>query len=114
MVSDGNTPLFTTNVDDLYEIFLSVLPEEAKQHYNCRCCRRFVNHFGGIVTISEIGRTVPVIWTKNVPELFKEALSRVYRAVASAKVTGVFIPDTAERSVFETDPWEHLAVRVPA
>ena len=32
MVSDGNTPLFTTNVDDLYEIFLSGLPEEAKQH----------------------------------------------------------------------------------
>lgn len=114
MVSDGNTPLFTTNVDDLYEIFLSGLPEEAKQHYNCRCCRRFVNRFGGIVTISEIGRIVPVMWTKHVPEFFKEAVSRVYRAVASAKVTGVFIPDTAELGVFETGPWEHLAVRVPA
>jgi len=114
MVSDGKTPLFTTDVDDLYEIFLSGLPEEAKQHYNCRCCRRFVNRFGGIVTISEIGRIVPVMWTKHVPAFFKEAVSRVYRAVASAKVTGVFIPETAELGVFETGPWEHMAVRVPA
>lgn len=66
------------------------------------------------MTISEIGRIVPVMWTKHVPEFFKEAVSRVYRAVASAKVTGVFIPDTAELGVFETGPWEHLAVRVPA
>lgn len=114
MVSDGKIPLFTTDVENLYEIFLSGLPEEAKQEYNCRCCRRFVNHFGGIVTITEIGRMVPVMWTKGVPEFFKEAVNRVYRAVASAKVTGVFIPDTAELGVFETGPWKHLAVCVPA
>lgn len=113
MVSDGDTPLFTTDADDLYEIFLSGLPEEAKQHYNCYCCGRFVNRFGGIVTISEIGRIVPVMWTKHVPEFFKEAVSRVYRAVAGAKVTGVFIPETAELGVFETSPFVHLAVRVP-
>ena len=55
LVGEGNTPLFTTNVNNLYEIFLSGLPEEAKQHYNCRCCRRFVDRFGGIVTITEAG-----------------------------------------------------------
>ena len=114
LVGEGNTPLFTTNINNLYEIFLSGLPEEAKQHYNCRCCRRFVDRFGGIVTITEVGRIIPVMWTKNVPVFFKEAVNRVYRAVARAKVTGVFFSDTAELGAFETGSWKHIAVRVPA
>lgn len=114
LVGGGNIPLFTTDINNLYEIFVSGLPAEAKQHYNCRCCRRFVDRLGGIVTITEAGRTVPVMWTKNVPEFFKEAVNRVYRAVASAKITGVFVTDTAELGAFETGSWKYIAVRVPA
>lgn len=112
-VSCGDAPLFFTDVVKLYDIFLDGLPEEARQHYNCRCCRRFVNQYGGIVTISEDGRIIPAVWTKQVPEFFREAVSRVYRAVARAKVIGVFIPESEELGTFVTGPWEHLAVRIP-
>lgn len=44
-------PLFTTNADGLFDAYLSGIPEERRQHYNCQCCKRFITNYGGLVTI---------------------------------------------------------------
>jgi hypothetical protein len=43
--------LYTTDCENLYDIFLQNLPEDARQHYTCNACRNFVNRYGGLVTI---------------------------------------------------------------
>ena len=58
----ANEPLFTTNVENLFDIYLNNLPEEGRQHYNCHACRDFINRYGGLVTIdSETGKTSPAM-----------------------------------------------------
>lgn len=113
------TPLFTTDVENLYDIFLSGLPEEARQHYTCNACRNFVNRYGGLVTIDETGLTYPIMWCNPAPQFFKHAVHAVRGAVEKAKVTGVFlisdktlgVPKTRDRK--NNCTWEHMAITVP-
>ena len=116
---DDKTQLFTTDVENLYDIFLDNLPEEARQHYRCNACRNFVNRYGGLVTIDESGVTFPIMWCNPAPQFFKHAVHAVRRAVENAKVTGVFMtsekilgtPKTRDRK--NNCVWQHMAVETP-
>ena len=106
-------PLFTTNVENLYDIFLANLPEEARQHYNCHECRRFVNTYGGLVTIDDEGYTHPVMWMLAGSAFFINAVEQVRSAVMNAKVTGVFLTKEKRLGVPKTGMWHHMAVDIP-
>lgn len=109
----NKTPLFITNVENLYDIFLAGLPEDARQHYNCRECARFVNNYGGLVTINEDGTTNAAIWNFIPPDFFKKAVYRVETAVENAKVIGVFFTCDRRLGVPKTGIWEHMSVDLP-
>lgn len=106
-------PLFTTNVENLYDIFLAGLPEDARQHYTCRECRRFVDTYGGLVTIDVNGITHSVMWDFIPPEFFKKAVYDTIAAVENAKVTGVFLTSEKRFGVPKTGIWHHMAVELP-
>lgn len=106
-------PLFTTNVTDLYDIFLAHLPEQARQHYNCNTCRGFVNRYGGLVTIDDEGYIYPVMWAGEWPEFFEDAIANVHMAVSHAKVNGVFVTSDKRLGMPKTGIWHHMAVDVP-
>lgn len=112
----NDEPLFTTNLENLYDIFLANLPEEARQHYTCRACRDFVNRYGGLVVIdSETGATTPVMWavSSSTSMFFREAVEAVYKQVKSAKVTGVFLTNEKRLGMPKTGAWHHMAVHIP-
>lgn len=111
----NNEPLFTTNVVNLYDIFLTHLPEEARQHYTCRACRDFVNRYGGLVTIDENGKTSPVMWSTSSTNaiFFREAVEAVYYTVKNAMVNGVFLTDKKRLGTPKTGMWHHMAVHTP-
>ena len=109
----NNEPLFTTNVENLYDIFLFNLPEEARQHYNCRECRNFVNRYGGLVTIDVDGHTHPIMWNFTAPYFFYDAVRNVGKKVKDAKVTGVFITSEKRLGIPKTGVWQHMAVDIP-
>ena len=44
-------PLFTIDTTDLYHGFLGMMPDELKQINTCSACRKFVNRYGGLVTV---------------------------------------------------------------
>ena len=113
---DPNEPLFTTDVTDLYEEFLNHLPDDARQHYNCRACRNFVNRYGGLVKIDSHGMLSPVMWKllTDVPEFFRPAIFAMRDVVVHAKVTGIFVTDEKRLGVPKTGEWSHMAVDVPA
>ena len=109
----NNEPLFTTDIENLYDIFLAQLPEDAQQHYNCRACRNFMNRYGGLVTIDDEGYICPVMWNFEWPEFFSEAITHVHRVVLKAKVTGVFVTSEKQLGIPKTGVWTHMAVETP-
>ncbi len=111
----GNKKLFKTNVEDLYDIYLSNLPEKARQHYTCHACEHFFNRFGNLVTIEEDGTMHSVMWdTENTPKFFIPAVAAIQKAVLGSKVIGVFVSDSQELGQALTGGWSHLSVRIPA
>lgn len=108
-------PLFTTDAEDLFELFLENLPQDARQHYTCRTCRKFVDTYGGLVRIDESGTKTPAFWSKDVavPEFFEGAVKAVRKAVKDAKVTGVFITSARVLGTPITGSWKHLAATMP-
>lgn len=107
---DKESPLFKTDSEDLFDIFLDNLPSE-RQHYTCHACRRFVNKYGGLVTISEKGQITPVIWDpKTTPHFFKNSVEKLHRKVQNSKVTGVFYSNDRVIGEPTTGEWNHMSV----
>lgn len=111
-------PLFTTKTDpkELWGTFLHSLPEETRQHYNCRNCAFFVERFGGLVRISEkTGQPLPLLWwdPTTAPAFFKTAVYKLYELVVGAGIDGVFYSSDATWGVPKNDGkegrvWTHL------
>lgn len=103
-------PLFTTNAEELFDAYLAGIPEENRQHYTCNCCRRFIERFGGLVTIGADGLTTTALWQMtSTPEFFLEAVNRLQQIVCRAKVTGVFINGDKTWGNPRTGEWTHLS-----
>lgn len=111
--------LFTTDAGRLFDLFLENLPPERRQHYTCNACRSFVNRYGSLVVISESGRTTPALWDAHQQRapFFAAAVRACARAVARARVTGVFLSSAAEWGnpvTFDAakapGEWHHMSV----
>lgn len=107
-------PLFTTDVADLWNEYLTSFSETNRQFHNCRTCQRFIETYGGLVTINNIGRLTPVFWdSADADADHYAAISVISRLVRRAKVTGVFLSSESVWGQSITGIWSHLAVRVP-
>lgn len=108
-------PIFSTNVAGLYECYLSNLPGEQQVH-TCHACRRFIERFGGLVTIdAESGRARSLMWDEvRAPEFYKPAFRLMRARVEAAHVLSVFLPSAHEWGTEITDGgWQHFAVLAP-
>ena len=106
--------LFTTDAVDLFNVFLKQLPEDARQHYTCNACRKFINQFGGLVSISPKGVVASVMWNAmHMPEFFAPAAMKLERIVIEANVTGVFLSDQQTWGTPVTGEWNHMHVIPP-
>jgi len=111
-------PLFTTDADpeELWAAWLRHLPDEERQHHNCHCCRRFIERYAGLVTISADGETEPA-FIGSAPGIYSDAFRTLYNRVAKARVNGVFLssdgvwgePSTPDKKRGKT--WYHMHVR---
>lgn len=117
-------PLFFVNAPkegSFYDHFLKALPASNRKHYTCRACRRFVDAYGGLVTISDDGDRTPVLWSPvGVPPFFRKAVGVLAALVAAAQVEGVFYsPDKTWGLPENVNPitrqrWTHLHGHRPA
>lgn len=106
-------PLFQTdaNPDYLWDAYLLNLREDRRQHYNCHCCRHFIQRFGGLVTIDDSGRQRSALWAFMPPDFFLRAVESLHSLVKSAKVTGVFLSADTVLGTPRTKEWTHLAAK---
>lgn len=120
-VKDGTAPLFvTTPPADIWERFINYLPPERRQHYNCNACKRFVRRYGALVTVTEDGRQIPVMWdSKLAPAFFRSVVDMIETLVSVAPITGVFLASEeqwgTEKDEVAVPPyeWHHMAVTPP-
>lgn len=114
----GAIRLFKTDAEGLFELFLSAIPPRRRQHYACHSCRHFVERFGGLVSINELGETDSVLWGDAViaraPKELRNGLLEMAQRVRSARVAGVFFSSANEWGTHETAPWRHMAIYPPA
>lgn len=113
---NGSLPLFTTDADQLWDVYLSGFPDPVeRQYHNCHACRHFIQRFGGLVTIDETGNTIPAIWDEaDAPAAYRPAIAKMLKVVLRARVTGVFRSSDRIWGTPETGPWRHFAVTPPA
>lgn len=109
--------LFTTDVEGLYELYLSNLPENktgTRQHFTCHGCRHFLERFGRLVTIDTEGVMRSALFDEAiVPDFFVDATIAMRHAVLNSRVNGVFVPDARVLGTPKTGEWTHLHVRLP-
>ena len=76
------------NKGSLFDLFLSKLPPERRQHYTCTACRSFVETYGSMVMVDEEGTTHPVLWGNldQVPIFFLGAVTALRRLVMRATI----------------------------
>lgn len=105
-------PLFVTGLE-LNETYLSHLGAERGVH-DCSACRRFINSFGGLVTIGEDGHTASAFWdVEAVPEFYQDAVAAMVKAIERAKVIGPFLSPDPIWGLPKTGLWTHFAVKSP-
>ena len=110
----GNEPIFQTNATGLWELYLAGIPEASRQYYNCHACRRFVESYGGLVTISPDGETRSVMWQgDDIPEIFRPSVNAMRQAVEKAKVVGVFLSKEKILGTPVTGEWTHMHAILP-
>lgn len=111
-IADG-APLFTTSAEGLFDLYIKNLPAERDVH-TCGSCRRFIESYGGLVTISPDGSQMPVMWQAGAPDFYLHAVSAIRAAVGRARVTGIFLSSDAAWGNAVTGAWTHFAVRQPS
>lgn len=108
-------PLFQTDADpeSLWAAYLDNIREDRRQHYNCHCCRHFIQRIGGLVTIDEAGRQRSALWGFVPPDFFLRSVESLHSLVKGAKVTGVFLSADKVLGTPRTKEWTHLAADNP-
>ena len=107
-IAKNTDPLFTTTASGLFTAYLNGLPKDSWQHYNCNCCRRFIEKFGGLVKILD-GIAVPFLWNENkTPVFFLNSIKEMNRIICKAQVNGVFVNGYKEWGTKQTGVWTHL------
>lgn len=107
-------PLFTTDADYLWSVYLgSFLDPDDRQYHNCSACRKFIERFGGLVTIDpETGKTTSAVW-KVVGNQYEYTLRVMKQAVEESRVTGVFLSSDKVLGTPVTGEWTHFSVKNP-
>lgn len=103
--------LFVTQTSNLFDLFLNNIPISLRDEYTCSTCQKFVENYGGIVTIASDGKPTPVMWNpEGVPALYVEAVSVIASVVARSPIDNVFLSEEQTWRIPVSGTWHHLSV----
>lgn len=110
----GVRPLFTTDARGLFESYLAGMAESERQYHTCNACRRFIERYGGLVTINGDGMQSSALWSHtDAPPVYARSITNMRTIVQKSKVTGVFLSSDAVWGQPETGIWKHFAIVPP-
>lgn len=83
--------IFRTSPANLAEEYVSNIPEDSRQHYNCNACRNFLRRFGNLVIVDDAGKAKSAMWdAEDALSEHKAAVSKIKSLVEKSIITGVF------------------------
>ena len=108
-------PVFTTDASDLFDAYLGAFSARERQHHTCSACRRFIENYGGLVTIAVDGSVEPVFWPSAADWIgdYAAPVAALRERVKKAKVDGVFLSKDTAWGQAVTGTWCHFAVTLP-
>jgi hypothetical protein len=125
-VAAQSGPVFYTDVDpdQLWAAYLNGIAAgtedgevqaKKRQHYNCNCCKRFIQRYGSLVTVEKGGFIEPLLWTGNAPgdwpEFFRTAILAMRKLLLASRINGVVVNTEEVWGTPVTGAWTHLAAK---
>ena len=108
--ANSKTPLFKTDADGLWELYLKNLPAQERQFHTCHCCKRFVETYGSLVSIDDNGHIIPAMWSPTISGLYGASFAAMFHRVKTARVTSPFLSKAPVWGTPVTGEWTHLSV----
>lgn len=106
-------PLFKTDAEGLYELYLSSLPGERQVH-TCHTCARFIRTYGGLATVNDDGTLRSAMWSApDVPLFYAAAFAKLSARVQKARIVSPFLSKDRIWGTPVTGDWSHPAVVPP-
>lgn len=111
--TNGQTVLFQTDATGLWDAYLGAFPPSHRQLHNCHACRRFIETYGGVVSIDEHGDTYPVMWYNGDEggDFYAPVFNHLDWIVAKAKVVSPFFTDKIVWGEPGAGEYRHLSVK---
>lgn len=106
----SRAPLFRTDADGLFDLYLNSMNPDDRQYHNCNCCKQFIERFGGLVTVADDGSLEPAVWTKVVGGFYSAAVATLRGTVQRSKIVSAFYSDHSIWGTPETGPWSHFSI----
>lgn len=111
----------TTPGCSLSDVYITAALPGDRQARTCNACRRFIDTFGGLVTVDESGRIRSALWSPDAPVAYRDAAMSLMRTVERSRITSVFhTPDRilghVVQGVRKDDPaelWTHFSAVLP-
>jgi hypothetical protein len=115
LINNGTEPLFVVECDNLWDLYLSGFADaDERQYHNCHCCKRFIEQFGGLVTINDAGLHSSVLWhTDDVPIVYRDSFKAMSKAVRRSDIRSVFVSADKVWGTPEAGGWQHLFITPP-
>lgn len=113
MVVGRESQILTVPTEGLFDLYLSGFAEDERQEHNCHCCRRFIEQFGGLVVVSDVGEPLSVVWPLDDESQYGPSARLMAAKVGKSKVNGVFMTNAKELGVATAGGWSHFSVPVP-
>lgn len=95
---------------ELMDIFLAYLPDDERQRYTCRTCRKFINDYGGLVSLDQEGTATSIMWDFETDSIFKRSVEELKKYVEKAAIQSVFYYENRVWGEGEKGGYTHLSV----
>ena len=107
-------PLFIVNAPDIWNVYLSGIPEEFRQENQCRTCKHFFERFGAIVLINADGSLHSPIWSaESAPDDLRGGIEAVKKYVESCDIESPFVSSVGTLGKKEVGGYSHYSLQLP-
>jgi hypothetical protein len=113
---DGARPVFLTDAEGLWSVYLDSFTDPANQQYhNCSACRKFIERYGDLAVVEEDGSVRSALWhEEDAPQEYAMAVAQLEKAVRRAKIVSPFLSRDPVLGLPESGGWAHLSIAPPA
>jgi hypothetical protein len=115
----SDTPLFEATSTGFFDVLLSSLPADIRQHYTCDTCRHFFDKYAGLALVGEDGDVVSAMFglymvpTSNVFRRCAALFELMISSVSTGGISEMFTSKEYMLGTSEAGGWSHFSVALP-